>query len=80
MEGPHRLEELRIDRSEGGPEGPRRRRGLLLGLSVLLVGAAGWWLLGSSPAVDVDTTTVAEVGRGDCNSTILPLALILGTS
>jgi RND family efflux transporter MFP subunit len=59
-----RLDELRIDRSEGGEENPWPRRALLLGVSVVLVAVAGWWFLAGVRALEVETATVAEARAG----------------
>lgn len=68
MTEPHRLDELRIDRSEGHRESPWPRRVLLLGLSAVLVGVAAWWFLAGGGAVDVDWTTVVEARAGASTS------------
>src|SRR5262245_38482094 len=66
-----RLEELRIDRSQSPEPGPWPRRLLLLGLSILLVGIAGWWFLGGRRIV-VETATVAEArGAGGSGPSVL---------
>src|SRR5262249_11895554 len=59
----HRLDELRIDRSEGPDTSPWPRRLLLLGLSVLLVGVAAWWFLAGRAFV-VERAPVVEAGAG----------------
>jgi RND family efflux transporter MFP subunit len=61
---PDHLEDLRIDRSERPGESPWPRRALLLGLSVLIVGVAAWWLLAGFGAVEVETAKVIEVQSG----------------
>jgi len=68
MTEPHRLEDLRIDRSDTRREGPWLRRSLLLGLAALLVGLAAWWFLGGVGAVEVDWATVAEPRDGTAPS------------
>jgi multidrug efflux pump subunit AcrA (membrane-fusion protein) len=70
MAEPHRLEELRIDRSERrrGGESPWGRRLLLLGLSAVLVGGAAWWFFGGAGAVEVDWATVIEPRAGAAGS------------
>jgi RND family efflux transporter MFP subunit len=66
-----RIEELRIDRSVQPEESPWRRRALLLGLSVVLVGVAIWWFLGGARAVEVETATVAEARAGAAAASVL---------
>jgi RND family efflux transporter MFP subunit len=69
----HRLDRLRIDRSEEPTENPWPRRWLLLGVSVVLVGLAAVWLARDA-GVAVDTAPVAEV-RGSA-----PAASVLDAS
>ncbi len=70
MAEPHRLDELRIDRSTVEREDPWRRRLLLLGLSVVLVGLAAWWFLAGVGGVDVDWATVVEARAGTSASSV----------
>jgi RND family efflux transporter MFP subunit len=66
-----RLEELRIDRAEPAAESARGSRALLLGLSVLLVGAAAWWFLAGVEAVPISAATVVEAGAGAARTSVL---------
>jgi RND family efflux transporter MFP subunit len=66
-----RLDELRIDRSDHPPERTRRGRVLLLGVSVILVGAAVWWFLGGDAAVPIDTAPVREAGTDAGGTSVL---------
>ncbi len=65
-----RLDELRIDRSEGSDGSPWTRRLLLLGLSVLLVGVAAWWFF-AGQAIVVETATVVEARAGGSAPSVL---------
>src|SRR5207249_4623880 len=65
-----RLDELRIDRSETPEASPWPRRLLLLGLSILLVGIAAWWVL-AGHAIVVETATVAETRAGGSAPSVL---------
>jgi len=67
----HRLDELRIHRSDGGPDTPWSRRALLLTVSVVLVGVGAWWGLRGGSAVEVDTATVAEARSGAAVASVL---------
>src|SRR5581483_10598540 len=64
-----RLEQLRIDRSQGPSERPWRRRLLLLALAVALV-AVAWWALAGARAVAVDVATVVEEDPGAAASVL----------
>ncbi len=66
-----RLEDLRIDRSREEPERPWLRRLLLLGLAVVLVGGAGWWLLGRDRGLEVETAAVREAAAGTAQVSVL---------
>jgi RND family efflux transporter MFP subunit len=68
---PHRLDELRIDRSTKDVANPWPRRVLLLGLAVLLVAIASWWFLGTLAAEDVDTAVVSETAPGAAGASVL---------
>jgi RND family efflux transporter MFP subunit len=68
---PHRLDQLRIDRSTGGDGTPWPRRLLLLGLSVILVAIAWWWLFGAFAGIEVETTTVTEAAGGTASASVL---------
>ncbi len=66
-----RLDELRIDRSETPAGSPWQRRVLLLGISVVLVGAGAWWFLAGSRAVELETATVVEAPAGAAHASVL---------
>ena len=65
------LDQLRIDRTKADRESPWPRRALLLGLSVVLVGAAAFWFLSGAQATTVETVTVREVPAGAASGTVL---------
>lgn len=67
----HPLDQLRIDRSAGDRESLWPRRALLLGLAVVLVGTATWWLLAGGQAVEVEAATVAEARAGAGAASVL---------
>jgi RND family efflux transporter MFP subunit len=67
----HRLDQLRIDRSTSVPPSPWPRRALLLGVSVVMVGAAMWWFLAGAQAVEVETATVTEARAGSAPASVL---------
>jgi RND family efflux transporter MFP subunit len=71
MEERRLLDDLRIDRSARLPEHPGRRRALLLAIAIVLVGAAGWWMLADTGTPLVEVVTVVEGTPGSAGASVL---------
>jgi RND family efflux transporter MFP subunit len=65
------FDRLRIDRGAPRAESPWPKRALLLGLSVVLVAAAFWWVGTRAQAVEVETALVAAARAGGAPASVL---------
>ena len=68
------LKELRIDRKAPPPTPPAAsRRGLWIGLGIalLVLLAAGWFLFGRDKAIEVTTAPTAAIGAGTASASVL---------
>ena len=68
------LKELRIDRKAPPPAPPARSRlGLWIGLGIALLAllAAGWFLFGRDKAIEVTTAPTAAIGAGTASASVL---------